>query len=79
MASSDVVWLSLYGKQEESDRLDLQDFLFRATFDGKLALNPLAKTARRVLDIGTGTGLWAVQYGEFRGGAVRVVREWSGN
>ncbi|EFX06460.1 methyltransferase type 12 [Grosmannia clavigera kw1407] len=30
--------------------------------DGELALCPIAKNARRVLDMGTGTGLWAIDY-----------------
>ena len=51
--------------QLENDRLDLQDHLFLLTFGGKRALCPGADTAKRVLDIGTGTGIWAMEYGEF--------------
>ena len=35
------------------------------TFDGKLVLNPETSNGGRVLDIGTGTGIWAVEYGQF--------------
>lgn len=34
------------------------------TFDSKLALAPLGKNVQRVLDIGTGTGIWAIDFGE---------------
>ncbi|KAI8650099.1 hypothetical protein NCS56_01461800 [Fusarium sp. Ph1] len=47
----------------ENDRLDLQDNLYLITLDGKRALNPGAETAKRVLDMGTGTGLWALEFG----------------
>jgi len=45
----------------EQERLDLQNYLFSLTFDGKLALAPL-KNPQQVLDIGTGTGIWAIEY-----------------
>lgn len=56
--------------QIENDRLDMQDHLFLLTLGGKRALCPKADTAKRVLDIGTGTGIWAMEYGEFS------QREW---
>ena len=31
----------------------------------KLCLAPKNESAKRVLDIGTGTGVWAIDYGEF--------------
>merc|ERR1712225_152947 len=46
----------------EQNRLDLQHHLFNLTFDGKLALAPISNP-HMVLDIGTGTGLWAVDFG----------------
>jgi methylase of polypeptide subunit release factors len=46
---------------------DLQHHLFLLTLDGKLGLappnDPDAKVGR-VLDIGTGTGIWAMDYGD---------------
>ena len=45
---------------------DLQHHLFLLTFDGKLGLCPAnEKDAKvgRVLDVGTGTGIWAIDYG----------------
>lgn len=44
-------------------RVDMQNAHFLATFDGRAYLAPAAETAQRVLDVGTGTGIWAIQYG----------------
>lgn len=48
--------------QRESDRLDLQHHLFYLTFGGKLHLAPIERP-RNAVDIGTGTGIWAVDFG----------------
>ncbi|KAH8681676.1 S-adenosyl-L-methionine-dependent methyltransferase [Xylariales sp. PMI_506] len=48
----------------EQDRLDLQHMLFRILYDGWLSLAPLSKAPTYVLDIGTGTGLWAFEFGK---------------
>ncbi|KAH7355244.1 S-adenosyl-L-methionine-dependent methyltransferase [Rhexocercosporidium sp. MPI-PUGE-AT-0058] len=45
----------------EQSRLDLQHILFNLTFDGKLALAPISNP-QMVMDIGTGTGLWAIDF-----------------
>ncbi|KAJ4293537.1 hypothetical protein N0V90_008820 [Kalmusia sp. IMI 367209] len=47
---------------KERDRLDLQHALFTISCDGALAFAPIDKP-RRVLDIATGTGLWAMEFG----------------
>ena len=42
---------------------DLQHNLWLLTFKGELGLSPkLISGAKRVLDAGTGTGIWAVEY-----------------
>ncbi|KAH9207970.1 S-adenosyl-L-methionine-dependent methyltransferase [Leptodontidium sp. 2 PMI_412] len=48
--------------ETELDRLDLQHHLFLETFDGNPYLSPLhwENNIRRVLDVGTGTGIWAI-------------------
>ncbi|WDK17124.1 methyltransferase domain-containing protein [Colletotrichum graminicola] len=49
----------------ENDRLDLQHHLYTLTFDGKLFVSPAGsdKPLHRVLDAGTGTGIWAMDVG----------------
>lgn len=48
--------------KSEQERLDLQHQLFLLTFDNKLCLAPTGQH-HNVLDIGTGTGIWAVEFG----------------
>lgn len=47
----------------EQDRLNLQHHLWTLTLDGRLHLAPIVNP-QCVLDIGTGTGLWALEYAE---------------
>ncbi|RDL34559.1 uncharacterized protein BP5553_07687 [Venustampulla echinocandica] len=46
---------------EEMDRLDLQHQLWLITLYGKLYLAPICNP-HNVLDIGTGTGIWAIEF-----------------
>ncbi|OLN96895.1 Trans-aconitate 2-methyltransferase 4 [Colletotrichum chlorophyti] len=48
----------------EQDRLDMQHHLWQLTWDGELCVSPKNKGANRVLDIGTGTGIWAMDYAD---------------
>ncbi|KAF5566263.1 hypothetical protein FNAPI_1262 [Fusarium napiforme] len=49
----------------ESDRLDLQHNLWLLTLRGELGLSPKIKEpAKRVMDVGTGTGIWAIEYAD---------------
>lgn len=48
--------------QPESDRLDFMHVAFRLTYG--LFLSPVTKL-ENALDIGTGTGIWAIDLGEF--------------
>ncbi|KAH8684141.1 S-adenosyl-L-methionine-dependent methyltransferase [Ilyonectria robusta] len=51
----------------EQDRLDLQHHLFLLTFDNKMHLSPAGsdgKKLRNVLDVGTGTGAWALDFAD---------------
>ncbi|KAF6798128.1 methyltransferase domain-containing protein [Colletotrichum sojae] len=41
----------------------MQHHLWALTWDGKLCQCPKNKGANRVLDVGTGTGIWAIDYG----------------
>ena len=46
--------------EKEQERLDLLHHLFRITLDGDLCLTKLDNPVK-ILDIGTGTGIWAIQ------------------
>ncbi|KAF2720371.1 S-adenosyl-L-methionine-dependent methyltransferase [Polychaeton citri CBS 116435] len=49
----------------ESDRLDLQHHLFNITFDNRLYHAPVnTNTVRHCLDVGTGTGIWAMDFAD---------------
>ncbi|KAF3019015.1 hypothetical protein E8E14_013185 [Neopestalotiopsis sp. 37M] len=48
----------------EQDRLDLQHEVYRLLFDGWLALAPVSVPPKYVLDIATGTGIWAREFAE---------------
>jgi SAM-dependent methyltransferase len=50
--------------EEEKDRLDLQHHLYTLTLDGKLYLCPGGDKPNRVLDVGTGTGIWAIDFAD---------------
>ncbi|KAM3081282.1 hypothetical protein ACMFMG_005239 [Clarireedia jacksonii] len=47
----------------EQARLDLQHHLFLITLDNKLHLAPI-QDAQNVLDIATGTGIWAIEFAQ---------------
>ncbi|TDZ18988.1 Secondary metabolism regulator LAE1 [Colletotrichum orbiculare MAFF 240422] len=58
---------NLPNDETENDRLDLQHNLFLMTFNNRLGnAPPNDKDAKvgRVLDVGTGTGIWACEFGE---------------
>lgn len=38
--------------------------LTEVTLGGKLNLAPIPSNAKRILDIGTGTGIWAIETGK---------------
>ncbi|RDW57393.1 UMTA methyltransferase family protein [Coleophoma crateriformis] len=50
--------------ETEQDRLDLQHHIFKLALDGDLTYTKLPKSPQRVLDVGTGTGIWAIELGE---------------
>ncbi|RDW61657.1 S-adenosyl-L-methionine-dependent methyltransferase-16 [Coleophoma crateriformis] len=57
---------SITWEQIEQDRLDLQHQMFYITFGEKLFLSPAGQNQQlhRVLDAGTGTGIWAIDFGK---------------
>ena len=48
----------------EQDRLDMQHELFLITFDRKLSLAPIKTPINDALDLGTGTGIWAIDFAD---------------
>ncbi|KAI0012072.1 S-adenosyl-L-methionine-dependent methyltransferase [Xylariaceae sp. FL0662B] len=47
----------------EQSRLDYQHRLYTQVNNGKLCIAPIDQEVRNVLDIGTGTGIWAIEFG----------------
>lgn len=59
-----VLWcLSMQGTPNKVT--DLQHHLYSLTLDGRLFLSPIEQNVRNVLDIGTGTGIWAIEFGAY--------------
>ncbi|KAL9619474.1 MAG: hypothetical protein Q9160_005911 [Pyrenula sp. 1 TL-2023] len=50
--------------ETEMERLDIQDYVWRLTLNGKLHVSPISKEVRHVLDVGTGTGQWAMEFAD---------------
>jgi ubiquinone/menaquinone biosynthesis C-methylase UbiE len=50
--------------ENEKDRLDIMHELMLTMMNRKLFLAPISLSPGRVLDLGTGTGLWAIDFGE---------------
>ncbi|KAF3911158.1 hypothetical protein AA313_de0208686 [Arthrobotrys entomopaga] len=47
----------------EIDRLNLKHHMSTLLFDGKLHFAPVSRNPQRILDLGTGSGKWAVDAG----------------
>ncbi|KMP01131.1 UMTA [Coccidioides immitis H538.4] len=57
--------------EQASDNLDLFHHVFNLTFGGRTFLAPIGDNPQRVLDLGTGTGIWAMDFAdEFPSAAV---------
>ncbi|MBE3046645.1 class I SAM-dependent methyltransferase [Candidatus Bathyarchaeota archaeon] len=50
--------------EKQNDSLDLTHHAFTLALDGKLHLAPLKDNIQKVVDIGTGTGLWAIDFAD---------------
>lgn len=48
------------GHCNAEDNLDLFHHIYALSLDGRLFLAPIGDTPQRVLDLGTGTGIWAI-------------------
>ncbi|OHW96600.1 methyltransferase domain-containing protein [Colletotrichum incanum] len=64
VAMNDAASLVSIDDITEQFRLDIQHLLWLATWDGRLCMCPKKDGAARVLDVGTGTGVWAMAYAD---------------
>ncbi|QGA13059.1 hypothetical protein EYB26_000704 [Talaromyces marneffei] len=49
---------------QEQARMDLLHHVYRMLLKGELHFAPITKTPQRVLDLGTGTGIWAIDFAD---------------
>ena len=54
------MWQVLPNDEKEQERLDLLHHIFRLCLDGELSRTKL-ENPLKVMDVGTGTGIWATQ------------------
>jgi SAM-dependent methyltransferase len=50
--------------EEEMDREDMKHHWFKLVMNGQLHLAPIGDKPGRILDLGTGTGIWCVEMGD---------------
>ncbi|RPB11846.1 S-adenosyl-L-methionine-dependent methyltransferase [Morchella conica CCBAS932] len=50
--------------EAEQDRLDILHHTYLVMMDDQLTLAPIDPNPQRILDVGTGTGIWAIDMGE---------------
>lgn len=53
--------------EQESDRLDMLHEMLLVMMNRKLFLAPIESSPGRVLDLGAGTGIWVMDFGEVPG------------
>jgi ubiquinone/menaquinone biosynthesis C-methylase UbiE len=51
--------------EQESERLDIHHALMLLLLEGKLYWAPIDNAPQRVLEVGTGTGIWAIDFGNW--------------
>ncbi|KAK7583296.1 hypothetical protein V3481_012588 [Fusarium oxysporum f. sp. vasinfectum] len=61
---SSVRYGLLPNSQQEQDRNVIQHTVILDVFEGQLHLAPISSRPRRVLDVGTGPGIWALEFAQ---------------
>ena len=46
--------------EDELDRIDLKHRLYTLLLEEKFFLAPIGRNPQRILDLGTGSGIWAI-------------------
>ncbi|KAK8111715.1 uncharacterized protein PG998_008172 [Apiospora kogelbergensis] len=57
-----TVLIEYIAQKEEQDRLDFQHAALTLLLNGNLFLAPLSQVPETVLDVATGTGIWAIEF-----------------
>jgi len=60
--NDDAYWLP--NDEEEMSRLELQHVVWQLCLNGRLHMAPLPAEIKRVADLGTGTGKWAIDFAD---------------
>ena len=51
--------------EQEQERLDIMHYVNLSMLDGRMCVSPVEKkVGMRVLDVGTGTGIWAIDFAD---------------
>jgi len=58
--------LSEVFNQSELDRLDMTHRMMILLCDERLHLAPIGELPQRILDVGTGTGIWCMEMGPYK-------------
>lgn len=70
-----LIWCLAYlypNDEQELDRLDMQHHMFKMVMEGRLFRVPL-QNPERVLDIGTGSGIWPIEMGMLTHSHLKVL------
>ncbi|KAK7936093.1 hypothetical protein PG985_001588 [Apiospora marii] len=59
-------------EQAEQDRLDFQHAMMTLILGGKLVMAPIVETPKKVMDVATGTGIWALEFARANPGSYVV-------
>ncbi|CAF9922632.1 MAG: hypothetical protein HETSPECPRED_005107 [Heterodermia speciosa] len=64
LANSNGLGYPYPNDEKENDRLDIVHKMTTVMLHDRLHLSPIAKDPQRILDLGTGTGIWAMDMGD---------------